>query len=91
MCNILFVVMEALLQVQCQEHHLLLTLCPASSVTRKTGRIALPVTIALQGVGGWAGRDRKRIAGDFDFDKVLCFQKCHFVHMSFHSSLTHHV
>lgn len=83
-CNILFVVMEALLQVQehqcqeqCQEHHLH-TLHPASSITRKTGRVALPVTIALQGAGGWTGRDRSRMVGDFDLDKVLCFQKCRF-------------
>lgn len=75
-CNILFVVMEALLQVQehqyqeqCQEHHLH-TLHPASSITRKTGRVALPVTIALQGAGGWTGRDRSRMVGDFDLDKV---------------------
>lgn len=71
MYNILFVVMEALLQVQCQERHLLRTPGPASSIARKAGRVALQVTIALQGVGGWTGRDRSRISGDFLLDKAL--------------------
>lgn len=71
MYNILFVVMEALLQVQCQERHLLCTLHPASGVAGKTCRVALQRTIALQGVGGWTGRDRNRIAGDFHLDKAL--------------------
>lgn len=62
MCNILFVVMGALLQVQCQEHHLL---CSASSVARETGRVALQVTIALQGLGGWTGREQEWDSREF--------------------------
>lgn len=68
MCNILFVVMEALIETQCQEHSLLPALPPISS-TARTGRAALQVTIILQGVWGYTERERNGIAGDFGLDK----------------------